>query len=78
MQRCKENSMGAVYDNDISEKVKRPLPKGTLVCYTDLKHNELSGRVKDAGMYMLWVEDLNNSDVTVFIRYKDLVAVLEQ
>lgn len=29
-------------------------------------------------MYMLWVEDLNNSDMTVFIRYKDLVAVLEQ
>ena len=75
--------MGAVYDNGFYDEAdlfikERPLPKGTLVCYTDLKNNELSGRVKDAGMYMLWVEDLNNSDVTVFIRYKDLVAVLEQ
>ena len=70
--------MSAAYNSDISGQVKRPLPEGTLVCYTDLKNNELSGRVKDAGMYMLWVEDLNNSDVTVFIRYKDLVAVLEQ
>jgi hypothetical protein len=71
----KESSM---HDDADLFILARPLPKGTLVCYTDLKNNELSGRVKDAGMYMLWVEDLNNSDVTVFIRYKDLVAVLEQ
>jgi len=72
--------MSALSDSDLYDEpdLARPLPKGTLVCYTDLKNNELSGRVKDAGMYMLWVEDLNNSDVTVFIRYKDLVAVFEQ
>ncbi len=64
--------MSALYDS------QRPLPKGTLVRYKDLKNKEQNGRVKDAGMYMLWVEDLENKDVSVFIRYDDLTAVLEQ
>ncbi len=64
--------MSALYDS------QRPLPKGTLVPYKDLKNKEQNGRVKDAGMYMLWVEDLENKDVSVFIRYEDLTAVLEQ
>lgn len=37
-----------------------------------------SGRVKAAGMYILWVEDLQNRNVTTLIRYTDLVWVLEQ
>ncbi len=57
---------------------QRPLPKGTLVRYRDLEHKEHNGRVKDAGFYMLWVEDLENRDVSVFIRYEDLVAAFEQ
>ncbi len=57
---------------------QRPLPKGTLVRYKDLENKEQSGRVKDAGLYMLWVEDLENRDVSVFIRYEDLVATFEQ
>jgi hypothetical protein len=64
--------MSALYDS------QRPLPKGTLVRYKDLKNKEQNGRVKDAGLYMLWVEDLENKDVSVFIRYDDLTAVLEQ
>ena len=52
--------------------------KGTLVRYYDLANNECTGRVKDASLYMLWIEDLEDSDRTIFIRYKDLTAVLEQ
>ncbi len=70
--------MSAAYNCDISEKVKRPLPEGTLVCYEDTDGNACSGRVKASGIYMLWVEDLQNRDVTTFIRYTDLVWVLEQ
>ncbi len=70
--------MSAAYDSDISEKVKRPLPEGTLVCYEDTDDKACSGRVKASGIYMLWVEDLQNRDVTTFIRYTDLVWVLEQ
>jgi hypothetical protein len=29
-------------------------------------------------MYILWVEDLQDRDVTTFIRYMDLVWVFEQ
>ncbi len=64
--------MLALYDS------QRPLPKGTLIRYKDLENKEQSGRVKDAGFYILWVEDLENKDATVFIRYEDLTAVLEQ
>ncbi len=74
----KESSMSAAYNSDISEKVKRPLPEGTLICYKDTYGKACSGRVKASGMYMLWVEDLQNRDVTTFIRYTDLVWVLEQ
>ena len=70
--------MGAMYNSDISEKVKRPLPKGTLVCYENTDGKACSGHVKESGMYMLWVEDLQSRDVTAFIRYTDLVSVLEQ
>ena len=70
--------MSVAYNSDISEKVKRPLPEGTLVCYEDLDGKACAGRVKASGMYMLWVEDLQNRDVTTFIRYTDLVWVLEQ
>ena len=51
---------------------------GILVRYKDLENKEQRGRVKDAGLYMLWVEDLENKDVSVFIRYEDLVAAFEQ
>lgn len=54
----------------------RPLPKGILVRYKDLENKEQRGRVKDAGLYMLWVEDLENKDVSVFIRYEDVIALL--
>ncbi len=70
--------MSAAYNSDISEKVKRPLPEGTLVCFEDTDGKARSGRVKASGMYMLWVEDLQNRDMTTFIRYTDLVWVLEQ
>ncbi len=70
--------MSAAYNSDISEKVKRPLPKGALVCYKDTDGKACSGRAKASGMYMLWVEDLQNRDVTTFIRYTDFVWVLEQ
>lgn len=56
----------------------RPLPKGILVRYKDLENKEQRGSVKDAGLYMLWVEDLENKDMSVFIRYEDLVAAFEQ
>jgi hypothetical protein len=74
----KESGMSAAYNSDISGRVKRPLPEGTLVCFEDTDGNACSGRVKASGMYMLWVEDLQNGDVTAFIRYTDLVWVLEQ
>jgi len=74
----KESNMSAAYNSDISEKVKRPLPGGTLVCYKDTDNKACSARVKAAGMYMLWVESLENRDATTFIRYTDLVWVLEQ
>ncbi len=70
--------MSAAYNSGISEKIKRPLPEGTLVCYEDADGKACSGRVKASGMYMLWVEDLQSRDVTAFIRYTDLVWVLEQ
>jgi hypothetical protein len=70
--------MSAAYNSDISEKIKRPLPEDTLVCYEDTDGNACSGRVKASGIYMLWVEDLQNRDVMTFIRYTDLVWVLEQ
>jgi hypothetical protein len=70
--------MSAAYNSDISEKLVRPLPEGTLVCYEDADGKACSGRVKASGMYMLWVEDLQNTDVTTFIKYTDLVWVLEQ
>ncbi len=70
--------MGAMYNSDISEKVKRSLPEGTLVCYEDTDGKACSGRVKASGMYILWVEDLQDRDVTTFIRYMDLVWVFEQ
>jgi len=54
----------------------RPLPKGILVRYKDLENKEQRGRVKDAGLYMLWVEDLENKDMSVFIRYEDVIALL--
>jgi len=44
--------MSAAYNSDISEKVKRPLPEGTLVYYKDTDGNACSGRVKASGMYM--------------------------
>jgi hypothetical protein len=56
----------------------RPLPKGILVRYKDLENKEQRGSVKDAGLYMLWVEDLENKDVLVFIRYEDVVAAFGQ
>lgn len=75
--------MSALYDSGFYDELdlfikERPLPEGTLVRYKDLDDIECSGRVKASGMYMLWVESLENGDVTVFIRYADLVAVLEQ
>ena len=69
--------MGAAYNSDISEKLVRPLPEGTLVRFEDADGKACSGRVKASGMYMLWVEDLQNTDVTTFIKYTDLVWVLE-
>lgn len=74
--------MGAWYDSGLFDNAdlwikERPLSKGTLVHYIDTDNNECAGRVKDAGMYMLWVEDLENSERTTFIRYTDLTAVFE-
>ena len=70
--------MEATYNSGISEMVKRPLPEGTIVCFKDMDNKACSGRVKASGLYMLWVEDLQNRDVTAFIRYTDLVWVPEQ
>lgn len=69
--------MEAAYNSDISENVERPLPEGTIVCFKDLYNKACIGRVKASGMYILWVEDLRNRDVSVFIRYSDLIWVLE-
>ena len=48
---------GAQYDSRLEDSdpllYERPLPKGTIVRYLDLEDNECTGRVKDAGMYML-------------------------
>jgi hypothetical protein len=70
--------MSAQYDEADSFISKRPLPGGTVVYYKDMDNKACSGRVKASGLYMLWVEDLKNGDVTTFIRYTDLVWVLEQ
>ena len=70
--------MSALYDDADLFVKERPLPKGTLVRYSDLENNECTGRVKDASLYMLWIEDLEDRDRTISIRYKDLTAVLEQ
>jgi hypothetical protein len=75
--------MPAIYDSGFYDEAnlfikERPLPEGTLVCYKDMDDKACSGRVKAAGMYILWVEDLQNRDVTTFIRYTDLVWVLGQ
>src|SRR5260370_3235169 len=51
---------------------------GILVRYKDLDNKEQRGRVKDAGLYMLWVEDLENKDGSRFIRYEDLVPPYDQ
>ncbi len=75
--------MPAIYDRGFYDEANlfikdRPLPVGTLVCYKDTDNKACSARVKEAGMYMLWVESLENRDATTFIRYTDLVWVLEQ
>lgn len=69
--------METAHNSDISENVKRPLPEGTIVCFKDLYNKACIGRVKASGMYILWVEGLRNRDVSVFIRYSDLIWVLE-
>lgn len=61
------------------QQYTRPLLTGTrLVYYNKERCKEQGAIVKEAGMYMLWVEDLQNRDVTTFIRYTDLVWVFEQ
>ncbi len=61
------------------QQYTRPLLTGTrLVYYNKERRKEQEAIVKEAGMYMLWVEDLQNRDVTTFIRYSDLVWVLGQ
>ena len=57
------------------QQYTRPLLTGTrLVYYNKERCKEQEAIVKEAGMYMLWVEDLQNRDVTTFIRYTDLVV----
>ena len=74
--------MGVYYDSGLYDDAdmlpwKRPMDEGTLVCWKDSDEIARAGRVKAAGLYVLWVEDLQNRDVTTFIRYTDLVWVLD-
>ena len=73
--------MSALYDSGLEDSDPllhtRPFPAGTIVHYLDLERKECVGRVKDASLYILWVEDVENRDRTIFIRYNDVTAVFE-
>ncbi len=57
----------------------RPLPNGTrLTYYNHERMQEVEAVVRSAGLYMLWVVDVQESDAREhFISYTDIVQVLQ-